>query len=107
MSRMIPAAVVLALTLILGARQSTQAQADPSWIGKRVVQTRSDFALQQEGQALQPTKRAICIYVVARSKGRALWIKAEGNGPSGWAQREQVVPVEEAIEFFTDRLRSR
>jgi tetratricopeptide (TPR) repeat protein len=106
MSRVIRAAVAVTLALTLNDPQSTFAQTGPSWIGTRAVQTHKDFALQQEGQPGDRTKNAVYIYVVERSKDTLVWIRAEGKGPSGWADRAELVPIEEAIEFFTERIRA-
>jgi tetratricopeptide (TPR) repeat protein len=99
--------VALALALALVAPRSTLAQPDPGWIGKRVVPARKDFTLEQQGQPAHRTNNPISIYVVERSEGARLWIKAEGNGPSGWAAPDQLVRVDAATEFFTSRIRAK
>jgi len=102
----VPPTVAIVLVLALAASPPLHAQADPGWIGKRVVQKSRDFALQQEGQIVQRTESAFHIYIVERIKGPALWLQAEGRGPSGWAPAGQFVPVDQAIEFFTNRVRT-
>ena len=42
----------------------------------------------------------------AWSDGRRLWLKAEGWRQTGWALADQVIPLEQAMAFFTDRIRS-
>ncbi len=87
-----------------GERQSVFAQADPSWTGKRVVRKAGEVVLRPEDKAAKPIKSFF--YRVERIKGSLLRLKADQNARRGWAPAEQVVLVDEAIEFFTKRLRS-
>ncbi len=87
-------AVVLASPIPVCAQQGN------GWIGKRVVQRYSNFQLQIENRAVDP-KGQIYIYRVKQVNGPWLWLRAEGEGFSGWAPVEQVLPVELAVEFFT------
>ena len=81
------------------------AQPDRGWIGKRVVQKHADFRLKIENQVIDP--KAIEIYRVIQVNGPWLWLKAQRKGLSGWAVANQVVPVDLAVAFFTDHIRSK
>ncbi len=73
----------------------------------RVVQKKSDFRLRDDRNAeVRDTYGVIHIYRVERTDGRRLWLKAEDRGPSGWAAADEVVGVEQAVAFFTVRVRA-
>jgi tetratricopeptide (TPR) repeat protein len=91
------------MALILHAPVPLNAQADNDWIGKRVVQKYSAFKLQFENQVID-TKTRLETYRVVQVNGPWLFLRAAEL--SGWAQADQVVPVERAIEFFTDYIRA-
>jgi tetratricopeptide (TPR) repeat protein len=91
------------MALILHAPVPLNAQADNGWIGKRVVQKFSAFQLQLENQVVD-TKKRLATYRVEQVIGP--WLFLHAPGLSGWAQADQVVPVEHAIEFFTDYIRA-
>ncbi len=80
------------------------AAAGPEWIGKRVLQKYRQFQLKVEDRIVD-RKHEILTYRVKKVDGPWLWLEAEGLGLAGWAMAEQVVPVEEAIVFFTRYIR--
>ena len=80
------------------------AQVDNGWIGKRVVQKYSNFRLRIENQVIDP--KVVETYHVERVNGPRIWVRVEGRGLSGWALADQVVPVDQAIAFFTDYIRA-
>jgi tetratricopeptide (TPR) repeat protein len=90
----LPLAAVLPLPL--------HAQADSGWIGKRVVQKHRGFQLRIENQVIEP--KGLATYRVEQVNGPWLWLRAKEL--SGWAPADQVVPIEQAIEFFTDYIRA-
>jgi tetratricopeptide (TPR) repeat protein len=94
----------LGSAMVLGLPFTLQAQEDEGWLGKRVVQKYDTFRLGLGGQGVVP--KMIHTYRVEKVNGQVLWIRVEGQGPSGWAPADQVVPVEQAIEFFTDYIRT-
>jgi tetratricopeptide (TPR) repeat protein len=79
-----------------------QAPVGNDWIGKRVVQKYAGFRLQIENQVIEP--KAINTYRVEQVNGPWLWLYATQT--NGWALADQVVPVEQAIEFFTQYIRA-
>jgi tetratricopeptide (TPR) repeat protein len=91
------------LALILHVPVRLNAQADNNWIGKRVVQRYPAFKLQVDNQVID-TKTRLETYRVEQVNGP--WLLLRAAELSGWAQADQVVPVERAIEFFTDYIRA-
>jgi tetratricopeptide (TPR) repeat protein len=89
--------VVLLSLLMLASDGVTPAQDARSWIGTRVVQKRSDFTLKIGNQVIDTKK--IDIYRVERVNGSWLWLHAPGI--SGWAKMSDVVPYDQAIDYFT------
>jgi tetratricopeptide (TPR) repeat protein len=88
---------------MLGPPQTLHAQAGNGWIGKRVVQKYPGFQLRIENQVIDPKNR-LETYTVEQVNGPWLWLHTyELNG---WAPADQVVPVEQAIDFFTDSIRA-
>ena len=81
---------------------SLQAQQEGDWVGKRVVQKYPGFQLEK---GVTDTKHALKTYRVERVNGPWLWLRAVGEGLSGWAPADHVVPVEQAVEFFTGYIR--
>src|SRR5262249_55169938 len=90
------------IALVLHAPPALHAQAENGWIGKRVVQKYSKLTLKIEDQVID-TKTRIEIYRVEQVNGPWIWLSAPEI--SGWALADHVVPVEQAIEFFTDYIR--
>jgi hypothetical protein len=98
------AVAAVGLALILGTPSAQHAQAGHDWVGRRVVERYSQFRLRIEDQVIDP--RGGRIYRVEQVNGPWLWLWAEGEGLSGWALADHVVPVEQAIAFFTDSIRA-
>jgi tetratricopeptide (TPR) repeat protein len=71
------------------------------WIGKRVVQKYSDFVLKNDDHLIGP--KSIAIYRVEQVNGPSLRLLSPQL--SGCAPADQVVLVEQAIEFFTNSIR--
>jgi len=98
--------VALALPWAHAAGAPVQAQADQGWIGKRVVQKRGDFVLRDNGEPVERSGKSIDSYRVEQADGPSLFLKAETQGLSGWATAGEVVPVEQALDFFTQQIRA-
>ncbi len=96
------AVLLAALFLAAPAASWAQAPADGGWVGKRVVQKNADFRLRVENRAIDP--KIIATYRVEQVNGGWLWLYAPGR--SGWATADEVVPVEEAINYFTEVIRA-
>jgi tetratricopeptide (TPR) repeat protein len=98
-------ALAIGLVLVLPAAASGQPQAvnEKDWAGKQVVQRRSDFALRIESRVID-RKHQLEIFRVEKGEGPWLWLKA--GGLEGWAPAVEVVPADEALEFFTNAVRA-
>ncbi len=77
------------------------------WVGKRVVQKYNNFPVRVDGQAVPGSGDRFAIYRVDRVEGGRLHLEGDGGAVSGWGEAGQFVPVDEAIAFFTDRIRKR
>ena len=72
------------------------------WIGKFVVQRDSRLYLATTGKGFNPAR--VSIYRVTQVNGTRLQL-TDGR-IYGWTQAERVIPVEEAIDFFTEQIRT-
>ena len=99
-------AAMLAIGLAVGVSGPSLAQeaaAGKGWVGRRVIPKQRDFALKDaEGAPSHAAK--IAVYRVDQVKGDALLLTADGGSPTGWAALGQVVPVEQAVEYFSDAI---
>src|SRR5579883_703339 len=105
MIRMRPAVLLAVLGLMPLAPGAVLAQKPnhTAMVGRRVVQRTNGFNLHVENRIID-RKRVIHFYRVELTNGPWLWVRAEGNGFSGWALADHVVPVDEGIEFFTKQI---
>jgi tetratricopeptide (TPR) repeat protein len=96
---------VAAAVLVLGASTTLRAQEPDAkdWVGKRVIQKGVSFGLQGDENTVKLSRGRIEIYRVERVEGGRLRLLAPGV--SGLADPSEVVPVDEAIEYFTDYIR--
>ena len=105
-----PFRLALFLALLFGTKVIDPAAAvaeesvNKAMVGRRVVQRTNEFTLHIENRVID-CKRVIHFYKVEQVNGPWLWIRAEGNGFSGWALADQVVPVEKGVDFFTGQMR--
>lgn len=100
-------ALLLALcgSMLLVPRTAvSQESPHKNMVGRRVVQRSNDFTLRIENQVVD-RHRVIHLYRVEQVNGPWLWVRSEGNGFSGWARAEDVIPVDEGVDFFSERLR--
>ena len=99
--------MIVTTVLVLATTAELRAQAEADWVGKRVVPRNSDFVLRIDDEPVEPSRKAIAIYRVERTDdGPSLWLQAEGQRLNGWAKAEDVVPVEQALTVFTERIRA-
>jgi tetratricopeptide (TPR) repeat protein len=95
-------ALALGFMTALSDRLRAEQPAANDRIDQRVVPTQQNFKLRNaEGGTERAAK--IAIYRVERVKGGELLLSPDG-GPGGWASAGQVVPVEQAVEFFSDAI---
>ena len=102
--RMLRAAFTM--MLVLAAPAPLRAQAETDWVGKRVVPRDRDFVLRIDDEPVEPSRKAIAIYRVEQDRGRPdALARGRGQRLSGSARIAEVIPVERAVDFFTDRIR--
>ena len=94
--------LVLGLTTIAPAPLRGEEAAGKEWIGQRVVPNQRNFKLR-DAQGTVERAAKIAIYRVDQVKGNALGLTPDG-GPIGWADAGQVVPIERAVEFFSNAI---
>ena len=95
-------AIAFGILVGLAFPGTTDAQADGGKIGKWVVQRNSSFHLKIGKQNIEA--KDFVTYRIGHVNGPWLWLS--GGGAVGWAAGDQVVPVEQAIDFFTDYIRA-
>jgi len=82
------------------------AQEGAGWIGKRVVPKLPGLTLRENDEPVEPIARAFNVYVVEQADGPSLRLKAQRERTSGWVAAALVVPVEQAVDFFTTQIRT-
>jgi tetratricopeptide (TPR) repeat protein len=95
--------IAIAADAEMDAGQAGLTQTGDTWVGKRVVQKHADLRLRIERRVVN-TKNRLEIYRVEQVNGPWLWLHAREL--SGWVPANQVVPVEQAIDFFTEYIRT-
>ncbi len=101
------------LILITWAVTSTplHAQDANEWVGKRIIlqfnsvlrvgnQVVDNQKLENRDRGGQRERSRI--YRVEQVNGPWLWVKAEKEGASGWIKAAEVIPYDQAIEYFTN-----
>src|SRR5439155_6778035 len=93
------------------------AQAKDPWIGKRVF-TKYGTVLKVENQVVDDEGRTADfkasgkargisrVYRVEHTNGEWLWLQDEKSGVCGWVQARYVIPYEQAIDHFTNKIRA-
>ena len=99
------AAGIFALIFAGGVTLALAQQPADTWIGRRVVQRHNNFPVRLNGQAVLRSGMEIHIYKVKRRDGDQLWLEGDDDGPRGWAAVDQLVPVDDALAYLTDRVR--
>ena len=94
--------VVVFLGAVSGAPAFGQSSGT-AWIGKSVVQKAVGFVLRRESGIVENPQNRIPIFHVVSENGPWLWLRA--SGLEGWADPSDVVPLDQAVDYFTDRIR--
>jgi tetratricopeptide (TPR) repeat protein len=88
------------------ALSAAPARADDSWVGKRVMLKHGGVTIghtdKNDQEVVDATLNDI-EYKVEQEKGK--WIKVRERGVSGWFAKADAVRLEDAVDFFTDRIR--
>jgi tetratricopeptide (TPR) repeat protein len=90
---------------VVGRPTVALAQQEDRWVGKRVMQRYPGLQLRTEDRVVDATPSGP-IYRVEEIDGARLRVRGEGRGLNGWVEAHQVIPLEQAIEFFTGQIRS-
>jgi tetratricopeptide (TPR) repeat protein len=94
------------------------AQEKDPWIGKRVftvsgtVLRVGNTVVNDEGRtadinASGKDRRTVRVYRVEHVNGGWLWIQHETSGVCGWVKSRDVIPYEQAIDYYTDQIRAK
>jgi tetratricopeptide (TPR) repeat protein len=96
---LIPAnSVTVRAQALAGARERPGAE----WIGRRVVPKTRRLVLQDgPGDITVP---GFYRYRVKQAVGGRLLLQMEDDGVGGWVAADQIIPVEPALEYFTERI---
>ena len=94
--------LTLAVVMSLPAAPARSMAASP-WIGRSVVQKVNPLVLRREGGSVENPQNRLPIYHVVGVNGPWLWLRAPGL--EGWADATEVVPVEQAVDYYTEHIR--
>lgn len=97
------------LAVVVGALLTPTALAvDVPWVGRSVLL--EDDAVLKADDADEPVpsscRRSIGAFKVDRAEGNRLRIVIEGTRSAAWVDVSSVVPLDEAVDVFSDRLRA-
>lgn len=98
-----------ALVLLPGAIPGLGLQGEPptSLVGQRIIMLSGWGAVRRADN--EPPRTSVGINLVAkvvRVDGRRVWVGATGGGDSGWVDRQDVLPLEDAVAYFDRKLES-
>jgi tetratricopeptide (TPR) repeat protein len=106
MSKNILTAAGLIFALTTTTDSPLLAQAASGWIGKRVVPKKNNFTLLVNGEPVERGGNGIDFYRIEQVDGSSLLLAGDTPGPNGWAPSEDVVLVEQAVDFFGQQIRA-
>jgi|GEM_PF-1754508 len=114
MRKMMVIGVFMVSCTLLGPL-SVRGQAPKEWVGKRVI-LQFDSVLRignvvVDDQERRTNARGLArkthrIYRVEQVNGPWLWLKAEGVSVTGYILAAEVIPYEQAIDYFTNQIRT-
>src|SRR6266852_1536938 len=79
--------------------------AEKSWVGKKIMTKEGRIALRVVDDNDQwKNVGEVTDFVVTVEKEDGHWIKIRSRGIAGWIDRNDAVLLEDAIEYFTDRI---
>jgi tetratricopeptide (TPR) repeat protein len=97
--------LVFGLVLPRSLPAQPQARVDHGWVGERVVQTVAKLTLRMNDEPLESNDNTLRCYRVEQVDGASLLLKPLGQGKSGWASAADVIRVEDALDFFSQKIR--
>lgn len=100
--------------IALGTGASTAADDAGAWVGRRVI-VKYGTVLQVDGKVVDDGGRkgnqargreqaTFRVYRVKQTSGPWLWIAAEGSGVKGWVKADDLVPLDGAVDYFTQQI---
>lgn len=89
----------LALVLVV----SGPALGDEPWTGKSVIQKDRDLVLKVGAKVLKHGE-SLDIYEVEHEQPPWLWLRSTETNMQGWARADQVIPLDQAVPFFTGEI---
>jgi tetratricopeptide (TPR) repeat protein len=94
-----------ALVLLLLACWHGWARCDDSMVGKEVIQTEPELTLKRAiaGRS-QIVANSVGVYHVEQARGQWLFLSDWEATVSGWARADRVVPLDDALVFFTRKI---
>jgi hypothetical protein len=100
--------LIAGLTVAVLFQRATLISRPPqSWfVGEQVVPKFESFSLRSGGVAGARAHWFSLAYRVKKVEGTTLWLDSEGDRRAGSADAGDVVPLYQAVEYFTGRLRS-
>ena len=92
-------AALCALSLAAAAQHTAHAQAQSGYdrVGMRVIQRLPEFKIRIGNQLIRP--RRVEIYRVVEDHGRELMISVNAKGLKGLVETDQVIAVEQCLDF--------
>ncbi len=97
------AVLLLGPVTAVSGRVVADQPADEEWNGRWVVPKHRKFTLREtEGGPTRPAR--IDVYRVDQVKAGSLHLTPAEHGKSGWSDASQVVPVEQAVAFFSEAI---
>ena len=100
-STRVPFRAVLLMAFLAGAAGPSGGDAR---VGKSVVQREERLVLRRDTGVVENPQNRLPIYRVVGVNGPWLWLRAPGL--EGWADSAEVVDVDDAIAYYTDRIRA-
>ncbi len=100
------ALVAAAVATLIMAGCQTQAGVDAGWVGKSVVQKKRTFEIVVNGEPVEPELNRIVVYRVEQVDGASILIKGQGRALTGWTAASNLVPIDEAVSFFSQQIRT-
>jgi tetratricopeptide (TPR) repeat protein len=97
--------VCLVLAALLALQPEGRGDDGDSWVGKRVMMKRSDVKLRlTDENHVERVVGTVRDHVLTVRKSQGSWIAVRSRGVTGWVRKDEAVPLESAISYFTARI---
>ncbi len=88
---------------------SSLAHADEneSWVGKKIMPKKASFTMarvDEDGQEIGSIRVVSMIVVVLKEDGKRILVRQ--NGMEWWSTKDDAVPLDKAVSYFTERIRT-